>query len=531
MTDDLTPVQRLGLVQADTPDPAPAIAGEISTSGEGRDITLAYIGALREVQDTVLRRLGSNYEVYRELRRDGQVHSTFQQRRLALKSRPLVIEAGGNDAASIAAADHLRQNLEQIPFDRSSGLMMWGAFYGHSVSECLFGLKDDKIWLKGAKVRTPWRFRYGWANELRLLTRTSMMTGEAMPAKKFWTTSWGADNDDDPYGLGLAHQLYWPVFFKKQGLGFWLRALEKFGAPSVMATYPAMSDQATINKILGALQRLRLDGSLAVPEGTTVTLLEASRGTMDQTAFNAAMNAEISKIIVGQTMTTDEGSSLSQSQTHMGVREELTDADADEICESFMAGPATWLTEWNFPGASVPVIRRPAPEDQIKSAELLTKKAAAVKAMKDAGYEPTPETEDTLFGDGWVRTPAPGDGLPIIGEDALVKRVERALPLRLPAPLPAFAEGDGHVHDPDAIDAFVDGQDWAPIMEEPIAFLEGWLAEQPSLEAARDALPRLIATLPIGRLQMAVAGAGLEAAVAGRAGLMLSAEDDAEAGA
>lgn len=493
--------------------PAPMMT-EVATSMDGRDITVAFVGALMEMQDTVLRRLGNNYEIYRELRRDGQVHSTFQQRRLALRSRPLVIEPGGDAPIDAEAADHLRTNLEQIAFDRATGLMSWGIFYGYSVGENLYALRDGKVWLDRIKVRTPWRFRHGNDGTLRLLTRSNMIEGEIMPPAKFWVTSWGADNDDDAYGLGLAHQLYWPVFFKKQGLGFWLRALEKYGAPVGKGTYPAGSDQATIDKLLKAVHRMRIDGSIVVPEGTTIELLEAMRGTMDQEAFNGAMNAEISKIVLGQTMTTDDGSSLSQSQTHMGIREELTDADAEELCESLMAGPAAWLTAWNFPGARTPIIRRPAPEDEERSAKLLTAKAAAVKAMRDAGYEPTEETEAALFGDGWVRVPPPKPETP-------------PLDLKVQPPLltgPAFA--DGHAHPADAIDAFVDGMEWAPLMEEPIAFLEDWLAAQGSLEEARDALPGLMASLPVERLRQAVAGVGLEARVAGRGGLALSAEEE-----
>ena len=165
------------------------------------------------------------------------------------------------------------------------------------------------------------------------------------------------------------------------------------------------------------------------------------------------------------------------------------------------------------------LVKRPAPEDEERSAKLLAAKATAVTAMKSAGYEPTPETEDALFGDGWVRVKPPEPPKP----DALPLSI---VPPRLSGP--AFAEGGAHIHDPDASDSFTEAQDWSPIMDEPIAFLEGWLAEQPSLDAARDALPGLIATLPIGRLQTAVANAQLEAAVAGRAGLALSAEDEAE---
>lgn len=506
------------------PPPSPP-AGEVSTSRDGRDITIAFIGALRETQDTVLRRLGQNHEVYRELRRDGQVHSTFQQRRLALKSRPLVVEPGGPDARSIAAAEALRENLEQIAFDRASGLMMWGAFYGHSVGECMWGLKDGRVWLEGVKVRTPWRFRYGWDGQLRLITRENLIDGEPMPAGKFWTTAWGADTDDDPYGIGLAHQLYWPVYFKKQGLGFWLRALEKFGAPVAKGTHRPDAPPGDVDKLLNALYRMRMDGAIAVPEGTTVELLEASRGTVDQAAFNRAMNAEISKIVLGQTMTTDDGASLSQSEVHMEVREELTDADAEEICESFMAGPARWLTQWNFPGAATPVIKRPAPEDETRSAQLLAAKAAAVQAMRAAGFEPTDEVTAALFGDGWRARPAPatredappgapgdaarGDGAPTQPQGA------------------AFAQDDGGPGR-DAIDDFVDDLDWAPLMEEPIAFLEGWLAEAGSLEEARDRLPELLASLTVEQLRASIAGSATEARVAGRAGLALSDVEDDE---
>ncbi|EHN77424.1 portal protein, partial [Streptomyces coelicoflavus ZG0656] len=261
---------------------------------------------------------------------------------------------------------------------------------GYSVGECMFEIRDGKAWLSQVKARTPWRFRFSQAGELRLLTRADMINGVAMPPQKFWTTSWGADNDDEPYGLGLAHQLYWPVFFKKQGLGFWLRALERFGAPTGKGTFPAGTPKAEQDKLLRAIHRMRMDGSIVVPEGVTVELLEAVRGTVDQAAFNRAMNAEISKIVLGQTMTTDDGASLSQSEVHMEVREELTDADAEELCESFMAGPAAWLTAWNFPGAKTPIVKRTAAEDKAKAAKLLAQQAEAVTAMKAAGYEPTP---------------------------------------------------------------------------------------------------------------------------------------------
>ena len=477
---------------------APPELREVAISAPGIDILIPFMGALHEIRDTVLKRLGNNYEVYQELRRDGQVHSCFQQRRLALTSRNIVVKPGADDPASVAAADFLRENLAQIPFDRTCGMAFWGAFYGHSVTECMWERRDGKIWLGRPKVRVAWRFRYAMDGGLRMLTRANRLEGEAVPDRKFWTTSWGADNDDDRYGLGLAHQLYWPVFFKKQGLSFWLRALEKYGAPSTYATYPATADPDMKNKALAVAQRLRADGAAAVPEGMTLALLEAARGTVDQATFLRQMNAEIAKIILGQTMTTDDGASLSQSQVHMEVREELTDADAELQCESFQTGPAAWLTAWNFLGARTPLISRPSAEDEAAAAELMEKKGKAVKALRDAGLEPeNDEVIANIVGPGWrlarkPTTPPPGS--------------------------PAFAEAGAR----DAIDQFAEELDWEevvrPLRDQVVAFVEG----KPDLQAAADQLGAMLADPAGSQLVEQLGRALLEARLGGRAGGALS---------
>lgn len=484
---------------------------EIALSVAGIDITVPFMGALREIQDTVLKRLGNNYEVYRELRRDDQVAACFQQRRLALMGRPMKIEPGALDAQSVAAADALRQNLAQIRFDDTCGKKLWGAFYGHSVAECMWEIRDGKVWMAKPKVRVPWRFRYTPGGELRMLTRSNTIQGEPLPARKFWTTSWGADNDDDPYGLGLAHQLYWPVFFKKQGLGFWLRALEKYGAPSTVVKYPAGSDDKVRDSALNVARRLRLDGAAAIPETMLVELLEAARGTVDQATFLRQMNAAIAKIILGQTMTTDDGSSLSQSQVHMEVREELTDADAELQCESFQNGPATWWTAWNFPGAATPICSRPSIEDEGKAAELLRKKGEAVKALLDAGLEP--ENEEIIPGmiPGWRLAKKPA-----------------AAPQAAPGAVatgPAFAEArPGR----DAIDDFTDALDWEPVMSPLLKRLVAFVESKPDLQTAADELGELLGDPADGGLVEHLSRAMFEARAGGAAGLAISAQQAAD---
>ena len=42
-------------------------------------------------------------------------------------------------------------------------------------------------------------------------------------------------------------------------------------------------------------------------------------------------NSELSKLVIGQTMTIEDGSSLSQSQTHLEVFENLVESDRDML--------------------------------------------------------------------------------------------------------------------------------------------------------------------------------------------------------
>lgn len=484
---------------------APPITQEISASGDGTDITQAYYGPMAPVRDSVLNGLGQRWEAYREIRRDPQVHATFQQRRLAVVSRPLIVTPGADDAASIAAAEQLEANLKAIAFDRATKSMSWGLFYGFAVGECLWEIKDGKVWLGQIKGRTPWRFRYSKTGELRLLTMKALIEGEVMPERKFWTLSTGADNDDDPYGLGLAHQLYWPVYFKKMGLSFWLRALEKFGAPTAVGTYPAGASAEDQKKLLAAAMAIRIDGAVIKPEGTVLELLEATRGTVDQATFYKFCNSDISKVVLGQTMTTDDGSSLAQGKVHFDVRDELTDADVEELCESFCQGPAKWLTEWNFPGAAVPILSRPSPDDEERVSKLTKERSETMKTMGEAGFEPEDDTLANLF-PGWRRrapgAPAPAPGLPS----------------------PAFAEGSQ-----DMVDAYLDELDWEPLVSPIIKAAKDLIDAAPDLATAAERLAGLFTSEPLPAAFADQLGEVLfQARAAGRHGLGLDDGQSAE---
>lgn len=490
------------------PRPKRPELGEVATTRDGRDITRGYVDALPllQPQDRVLLdRGGGQYEIYEEISRDDQVKAAFEQRRLAVVSREWDVEPGDESRKAKKAAEFLREQLNHIGWDAITDRMLWGVFYGFAVGELVFASDGQMLGLDTIKIRKQRRF--GFAPDMNLRLRTTRAPfGEPLPPNKFWAYAAGADNDDEPYGLGLGHYLYWPCWFKRNGVKFWLIFLEKFGQPTSKGIYPAGTTAEERTRLLQALQAITTDSAITVPEGMQIELIEAARsGTPDYTALYDRMNAAISKVIVGQTMTTDDGSSRSQAEVHMDVRQDLVKADADLICESFNRGPVRWLTYWNFgEGVTPPRVWRDvsAPED-------LEARSRRDKNIRDIGYRPTLTEVQETYGGGWeeVAGPAPDPDEPD-DRSAGEQKAE-------------FALGDNRDLADDQADRLEsDAEKASDQLIEPIRRL---VESAATLEEIRDGLdtlyPDLDATVLAGLLREALAAAILGGRYEAREGI------------
>lgn len=402
---------------ATMPDPKrepvePPMAGEIAPAEDPtRPLTLPSVLAsspfvsLLDTTDSVLKGKGglANLAIYTELLRDDQVSATWGQRSLALTSCDTIVEPGGKDAASKSAAAALQEEIDQLAWDDITEKALFARFYGWGVAEVMWRPDGARVAFDDVKVRDRGRFRFSRDGSLHLWTSGSGWV--QMPERKFWTTRAGGDNHDLLYGLGLAHALYWPTFFKRNDIKFWLIFLEKFGQPTAMAKLkPAQIDDPKQRaEAVTMLKRIATDAGVVVPVddngAPVVELLEAARsGAADYQSMHKAMNECISKVVVGQTMTTDNGSSKSQAEVHEGVARRIIAADSDLLCGSFNTGPVRWWTEWNFPGAMPPRVYRQtaAPED-------LSKRAERDSKIYALGYEPTEGYILETYGEGWQK--------------------------------------------------------------------------------------------------------------------------------
>lgn len=358
-----------------------------------------YLNPLIEPHDTVLQKIGGNYQVYNEILRDDQVQSTFEQRMMAVISSPWEVTPASDSALDKAAADFATEQLNRLKFNDLTKKMLYCRFFGFSVAEIIWAIEDGKYIMKSIDVRDRARFKFDIDCNLRLIT-VGNHEGTPCEPPYFWVPSVGATHDDDPYGLGLAHYLYWPVTFKRGGIKFWMKFVERFAQPGLLGKFRegTPDDSPDIDNLLNALKSLASETGTVIPDSMTIDTIEASRnGTSDYSKVIEIMDKAISKVIVGQTMTTDDGSSQAQAKVHYDVRQDLIDADSDLICESYNDGPMKWSTELNFPGAGIPILSRKTTPD-----EDLDHKVERDVKLSGAGVKMTQEYVNETYGEGYI---------------------------------------------------------------------------------------------------------------------------------
>ena len=398
----------------------PAINREVAVITNGQDITRGYLGPLLVPYDTVLRdRSGYDLRLYESVLSDPMVKSSLEQRQLAVTKCEWGVEPGGTSRADKKAAEFMKEQLHAVGWDNITRKMLFGLFYGYAVSELIYARDGAQIVLDECRVRHRRRFRFDNEGHLRLLTYEHMLHGLPAEPPYFWHFSCGADHDDEPYGLGLAHWLYWPTLFKRQDLKFWLIFLEKFGMPTAKGSYQSGASAEEKQALLNAVSAITTDAGIIMPEGMAVELIEAARsGTADYAKLNETMDEAIARVVLGQTGTIIQTAGrLGADKTHGEVRQDLIKADADLVCESWNIGPATWITKWNFPNAQPPRVYRVVdpPEDM----QALSERDAKVYQM---GFKPTLAYIQETYGEGWeerAATPAPVPGTPGTPVDGL----------------------------------------------------------------------------------------------------------------
>lgn len=136
----------------------------------------------------------------------------------------------------------------------------------------------------------------------------------------------------EPDALGIYMKAALQTIPKKNAMSFWDEFAEIFGMPLRIAK-TTTRDERELDDLESTVRDMGNCGYAVMPDGTEIEVVENSKGD----AFNVydrrieLADRELSKLVIGQTMTIEDGSSLSQSETHLKVFLNIVEKDMDLI--------------------------------------------------------------------------------------------------------------------------------------------------------------------------------------------------------
>ena len=178
------------------------------------------------------------------------------------------------------------------------------------------------------------------------------LLGRRLPDRKFMVMLFNP-NDERIYGRGLCERVYWYWWFKKINLKFWVLYNEKFGAPTVVARHDPGLSPVERERLMDVISSLQTDAGIMLPDGISLDLLESNRRGSAETYRELATwcNEEISRAVLGQTLTVGEGSgggSLALAKVHEAVRFDYIRTDACMLTDTINSQLIRWIVEFNF---------------------------------------------------------------------------------------------------------------------------------------------------------------------------------------
>ena len=233
-----------------------------------------YLGSFLPNPDAILKRMGKDVEVYRQLRADAHTGGCIRRRKAAVKSLEWRIN---RNKAGARVTRIVEDVFGRLDLDTIINEMLDAVLYGFQPLEVM--------WARGkGGAPQPWDivgkppewFLFDTDAELRFRSRAKWTEGEPLAARKFLLAQQEATYAN-PYGFADLSMCFWPVTFKKGGLRYWVKFAEKYGMPWAVGKQPRNSPQAETNKLLDQLEAMIEDAVAVIPDDASVEMLQAAR--------------------------------------------------------------------------------------------------------------------------------------------------------------------------------------------------------------------------------------------------------------
>lgn len=177
-----------------------------------------------------------------------------------------------------------------------------------------------------------------------------------------------------PIRVGLARAAAIAFMASTYTLKDWLAYMEVFGMPLRLGKYDAERIKEPERMTLrSALANLGHDAAAMIPEGMDIQIIDVNRGSAGPLFSGLAdyLDKQVSKGVLGQTMTTDDGSSRAQANVHDDVRQDIRKADAMGLMATVQRGVIRPWVQLNF-GEDAPVCKFVISVDPPEDLQLFT---------------------------------------------------------------------------------------------------------------------------------------------------------------
>ncbi len=260
------------------------------------------------------------YELFDNIKIDGHLLSVMNKRAMGITNKRILFTPQmGVDTVDVRISDLI---LEAPWFFDFLNYSAQAVPFGHSLIELVpatdgINIIKEVILIERANVKPERGFVA--IDALNEAVGIYYKGEQADPAFAPYLIEVGGSKD---YGLLMAAAQY--VIYKRGGFGDWAQFAELFGMPFRVGKYNPFDD-AMRKKLDTALDTMGGAGYAVIPEGASLEFFNNVQSGQSDIFKNLIemSNAEISKLFLGQTMTTDNGSSKSQSDTHKEVEEDI----------------------------------------------------------------------------------------------------------------------------------------------------------------------------------------------------------------
>ena len=366
-------------------------------------------------------------ELFEEMEsKDTHLFSQLQTRKLAVTGLDWEVQPFSQDGTDQEIAAFVEEQLKELDGFSDNLMDILDAIgKGISFQEIEWEYRDGNVVVGNIEYVHQKKFYYDTLTDALMLRTEAFPGGIPLPENKFIVHRYKA-RSGHPSRYGVLRVVAWMYLFKNYDLKDWVSFCEVYGMPLRLGTYDATASEKDKAALMDAIVRMGTDAAGIVPSGTDIRFIESNKQSSVDIYERLARfcDEQMSKAIVGQTLTSDSGGSYAQSKTHNDVRKDLTEADCKAVMETVRRDLIRPLVEFNFGvRAHVPyfVLNATDTDDLKETAEIVnTLAATGLEIPKSWLYKkfniPAPEKGEETIGpspavSGMAGTGQPGTGM------------------------------------------------------------------------------------------------------------------------